>query len=177
MFLDRDGVLNKVVFRAGVLGSPRDPAELEIVPEAAAALSQLRAAGFLLVCVTNQPEVARGELRIDRLEAINAVIRRQLPLDDLLVCCHQDADGCHCRKPKPGMLLEAAGRHNIDLQASFMVGDRWRDVEAGAAAGCRTAFLDGGYEDRAPAVAPNATVSSLDAAVAWILAENGQRAC
>ena len=90
-----------------------------------------------------------------------------LPLDEVVVCPHDDADGCACRKPKPGMLVEAAQRRGIDLAASFMVGDRWRDVEAGVRAGCRTVFLDRGYDERS--VQPDVSVSNLGEAAVWIL--------
>lgn len=146
VFLDRDGVLNRVVLRDGQVGSPRSLEELEIVPDVRRSLEELREAGYLLVCVTNQPELPRGLVSSEAVEAMHQSIRQQLPLDDLLVCIHDDADRCTCRKPKPGMLLEAAARHSIALPASFMVGDRWRDVAAGRAAGCRTIFVDGGYE-------------------------------
>jgi D-glycero-D-manno-heptose 1,7-bisphosphate phosphatase len=92
-----------------------------------------------------------------------------LPLDDFLVCPHDDKDGCDCRKPLPGLLLQAAQRHGIDLAASFLIGDRWRDIDAGHAAGCRSALLDFGYRERGPSKAPDARVGSLTAAVDWIL--------
>jgi len=169
VFLDRDGVLNRAVFHGDLQGSPRSLDDLEIMPDAAAALASLTGAGFLLICITNQPEVPRGQLRQQALDDINAAVRAALPLDDLLVCAHQDSDGCDCRKPRPGLLIQGARKHGIDLGTSFMVGDRWRDVEAGAAAGCRTVLLETDYENRAPAVAPDALVQSLAEAVGWIL--------
>ncbi|MFI5266651.1 MAG: D-glycero-alpha-D-manno-heptose-1,7-bisphosphate 7-phosphatase [Chloroflexota bacterium] len=173
VFLDRDGVLNQVVFRNGLQGSPRTLNELVIAPEARAALARLKEAGFLLICVTNQPEVPRGLLSRQALEDINSAVRTALPLDDLLVCCHQDNDGCECRKPKPGLLFQSAREHGIDLSSSFMVGDRWRDVEAGATAGCRTLLLENDYDDRTPSTPPDATVQTLTAAVDWILDQAG----
>jgi D-glycero-D-manno-heptose 1,7-bisphosphate phosphatase len=171
VFLDRDGVLTGVVFRNGVQGSPRSLDEMEIASDAPAALASLKSAGFQLICVTNQPEVPRGQLTLQALEAIDDAVRAALPLDDLLVCCHEDADGCDCRKPKPGLLLEGARRHDVDLASSFMVGDRWRDVDAGANAGCRTVLLENDYDDRAPTNIPDARARSLTEAVAWILAQ------
>jgi D-glycero-D-manno-heptose 1,7-bisphosphate phosphatase len=164
-------VLNNVVFRDGLQGSPRSLDELAIAPDAAAALASLKAAGFRLICVTNQPEVPRGLLSQQVLMDCNAAVRAALPLDDLLVCCHEDNDSCDCRKPKPGLLLQAAARHGIDLASSFMVGDRWRDVDAGANAGCRTVLLQTDYDDRAPSASPDATVSTLAEAVGWILSQ------
>jgi D-glycero-D-manno-heptose 1,7-bisphosphate phosphatase len=172
VFLDRDGVLNEIVLRNGSPGSPRLLSELRVVAGAALALGRLRDAGFTLICVTNQPEIRRGFLSRDNLEAIHAELRRQLPLDDLLVCPHDDEDRCDCRKPKPGMLLQAAAQNDVRLPASYMLGDRWRDVGAGARAGCRTVLLAGDHQDRAPDVAPDVRVHSLDEAVAWILGQS-----
>ncbi len=169
VFLDRDGVLNRALLREGSQASPRSLDEFELTPGAAGILRRLKAAGFLLICVTNQPELARGDLAPEALETMNAVLRRELPLDDLFVCPHDDAANCDCRKPKPGLVVRAAAKHDVDLGASFVIGDRWRDVEAGARAGCRTVFLDGGYDDRRPSVAPDATVRSLEEAASWVL--------
>lgn len=159
------------MFGNGLSGSPRTLDDLELTPDAASALASLKAAGFCLICVTNQPEVPRGQLSRQALDEINAAVRSALPLDDLLVCCHQDEDGCECRKPRPGLLVQGATKFDVDLRASFMVGDRWRDVEAGAAAGCRTVLLENDYDDREPAVAPDATVKSLMEAATWILSQ------
>jgi transaldolase len=131
VFLDRDGVLNRMVVRQARLSPPASLAELEIPPDAPAALGALRTAGFLLVCVTNQPDVARGTQTRDVVEAINAALLAALPLRDIRVCYHDDPELCPCRKPRPGLLLDAAAEHRIDLRASFMIGDRWKDVEAG----------------------------------------------
>src|SRR5262249_18704504 len=128
-FLDRDGVLNRASIKDGK--PPASPAELEILPDVPDALRALKASGLLLIGATNQPDVARGIQRRDVVEAINAKLCASLPLDDLLVCFHDDRDDCACRKPRPGLLLEAAAKHGIDLTASYMVGDRWRDVGAG----------------------------------------------
>jgi len=103
------------------------------------------------------------------VEAIHAAMAPSLPIDEFAVCYHDDRDGCACRKPKPGLLTEAAGRLGIDLAASFMVGDRWRDVEAGASALCRTVWIDAGYRERGPAVTPDCRVATLCEAINWIL--------
>jgi D-glycero-D-manno-heptose 1,7-bisphosphate phosphatase len=170
VFLDRDGVLTRALVRDGIAYAPITPAEMEIDADAPAALARLKAAGFLLVVITNQPDVARGITRFEDVEAMHAILRAALPLDAFFVCYHDNQDGCDCRKPQPGMLLDAAAAHGIDLAASFMVGDRWRDVEAGAAAGCRTVWIDRGYTERAPASLPDARVDSLRAAADWIVA-------
>jgi D-glycero-D-manno-heptose 1,7-bisphosphate phosphatase len=169
VFLDRDGVLNQAVVRNGKPHPPANAKELALAPDANAALLELKAQGFLLLVVTNQPDVAKGITTQAAVEEINRKLASELPLDDVFVCYHQDSDNCDCRKPKPGMILAAARKHNVDLAESFMVGDRWRDVEAGQNAGCRTVFIDGGYEERQPARPADATVHSLKDAANWIL--------
>ena len=169
VFLDRDGVLNEPIVRDGLPYSPRTPEEFILVPGAVAALERLKTAGFLLFVVTNQPEVARGKVTRAEVEAMNSVAAAALPVDDFFICWHDDQDACPCRKPKPGLLHEAARRHGIDLNHSYLIGDRWRDVDAGAAAGCRTVLIDYGYRDRQPAREPDFRTRSLTAAVEWIL--------
>jgi D-glycero-D-manno-heptose 1,7-bisphosphate phosphatase len=150
VFLDRDGVINHAPVRSGKPYPPRSPDEVLILPGVATALADLRAAGYRLVVVTNQPDVARGTLSRSAVDAIHAQIGQQLPIDLFCTCFHDDADACDCRKPKPGLLLDAARTLDIHLAASYMVGDRWRDTEAGLAAGCRTVFIDHGYHERQP---------------------------
>jgi len=169
VFLDRDGVLNKAVVKNGKPYPPASAAELEISPDAEEALKKLKAEGYKLLVVTNQPDVAKGTATRAAVEEINRKLASTLPVNDIFVCYHQDADNCACRKPQPGMLLEAARAHNIDMTKSFMIGDRWRDVEAGQNAGCRTVFIDGGYEERQPARPADARVHSLKEAAGWIL--------
>jgi D-glycero-D-manno-heptose 1,7-bisphosphate phosphatase len=114
------------------------------------ALTALKQAGFLLIVVTNQPDVARGTTQKEVVEAINSSLASKLPIDEFFTCFHDNVDDCECRKPKPGALLAAAEKHGIDLAASFMVGDRWRDIEAGYRAGCQTLFIDYGYDEKQP---------------------------
>jgi D-glycero-D-manno-heptose 1,7-bisphosphate phosphatase len=149
VFLDRDGVINRALERDEKPYPPRNLDEFEILPEVPAALAKLRAAGFLLVVATNQPDVGRGTLAKEVVEKIHAHMLVQLPIDRVEVCYHpgKGASDCNCRKPKPGMLLRAAAALNIDLAQSWMVGDRWRDVDCGRAAGCKTVFIDRGYEE------------------------------
>ena len=168
VFLDRDGVLNAAVVRAGRPYPPASVDAVEILPGVANALAELRRAGFALVVVTNQPDVARGNQTRAGIDAIHAHLQAVLPLDAIYGCFHDDADHCACRKPAPGLLLDAARDLGLDLARSYMVGDRWRDTEAGAAAGCRTVFIDYGYAERQPQ-AFDAKVSSLAEAAAWIL--------
>ena len=169
VFLDRDGVLNQAVVRNGKPYPPASAAELLLAPDAETALQELKAHGFLLLVVTNQPDVAKGITTRAAVEEINRKLTSKLPVDDVFVCFHQDKDQCDCRKPKPGMILQGAGKYNVDLAESFMVGDRWRDVEAGQNAGCRTVFLDGGYEEQQPARPADVRVHTLREAADWIL--------
>ena len=151
VFLDRDGVINRAIIRKGRPYPPRNIDELEILPGVADALQKLHDANYLLVVVTNQPDVARGAAKAEDVELINAFLSSQLPIDDFKTCYHDSSDKCSCRKPLPGALLEAAQEHNIDLSKSFMVGDRWRDIEAGLAAGCKTFFICYQYDEKRPA--------------------------
>ena len=169
VFLDRDGVLNRAVIREGRPFPPANEAQLEITADAKSLLQRLKERGYRLLVVTNQPDVSKGITARETVEAINLRLTKELPLDDILVCYHTDADECDCRKPKPGLLLEAARRHQIDLAASFMVGDRWRDVEAGQRAGCRAILIEDEYAEKAPAQPPDSEVHSLREAVDWIL--------
>jgi D-glycero-D-manno-heptose 1,7-bisphosphate phosphatase len=170
VFLDRDGVLNRAVV---INGKPYPPASLEhmeILPDVPNALDALAGAGYLLVVVTNQPDVAKGKTSRSTVEEINNHLASCLPIDEFRTCFHDDLDGCQCRKPLPGGLLEAAKVHNIDLASSFMVGDRWRDVEAGIRAGCKTFFIDYGYEEKQP-TSMDYRVQSLMEAVQIILGD------
>jgi D-glycero-D-manno-heptose 1,7-bisphosphate phosphatase len=169
VFLDRDGVLNEVILRGGRPYPPASAQELVVVPGAPAALRRLKDTGFLLVVVTNQPDVARGTQTRQAVETIHIAISAVLPIDAFFVCWHDDPDDCPCRKPKPGLLLEAAERFSIDLRQSYLIGDRWRDIDAGEAAGCRTILLDRGYRERPPDHAPHHRSTSLTGAVEWIL--------
>jgi D-glycero-D-manno-heptose 1,7-bisphosphate phosphatase len=168
VFLDRDGVLNRAKVVDGRPHPPASVAELEVLPGVEDACRQLGEAGLLLIVVTNQPDVARGTQTIEEVEALNDALATRLPLGEIRVCPHDDDDGCECRKPAPGMLLDAAAEHEIDLANSVMVGDRWRDVEAGRRAGCKTVFVDAGYSERPPD-APDLVVGDLGEAVPWIL--------
>ena len=147
VFLDRDGVINRALEREAKPYPPTSLEEFEILPEVPAALAKLKAAGFILVVATNQPDVGRGTLAKAVVENIHAQMLAQLPIDRVEVCYHpgKGLSDCDCRKPKPGMLLKAAKELSIDLAQSWMVGDRWRDVDCGHAAGCKTVFVDRGY--------------------------------
>ncbi len=152
VFLDRDGVINRAPVRDGVPHSPGSFEALELLPQVAASLDALRAYGYALIVVTNQPDVARGRSSRAAVEQMHARLRRNLRLDAILTCYHDNADDCDCRKPRAGLLLRAAAELAIDLPASFMIGDRWRDIEAGRSAGCCTFFVDYDYRETRPAL-------------------------
>ncbi|HET6250718.1 MAG TPA: HAD-IIIA family hydrolase [Tepidisphaeraceae bacterium] len=160
VFLDRDGVLIRTFIRNGVPHPPQTLDEVKILPGVPEALARLRDLGFLLLVVTNQPDVPRKTQTRQMVNAINDHLRDNLPLDGVYVCFHDNADHCTCRKPAPGMLLQAAAEHEIDMPSSFMVGDRASDVAAGAAAGCRTFLVEHPYS-HAEAVKPTFKAADL----------------
>lgn len=168
VFLDRDGVLNLMFVRDGRSYAPRALAEFELLPGVEDAVRRIRDMGFLAIVITNQPDVPSGITSRATVEAMHAELRRRLPLNDIKVCFHTDADLCTCRKPKPGMILEAANEYDIDLAESYFIGDRWRDIDASHAAGCFAVLVDHGLRQEKP-VHPDATVSSLAEAVSLIL--------
>jgi D-glycero-D-manno-heptose 1,7-bisphosphate phosphatase len=171
VFLDRDGVINRAVVRDGTPYPPERVEDLEVLPGVPEALMRLHTAGFRLIVVTNQPDVARGTQRRTVVDAMHDRLASTLPIDEFRVCGHDDRDACACRKPKAGLLTAAARDAGLSLPASFMVGDRWRDVEAGRRAGCTTIFIDWGYEERRPEQ-PDVIVQSLPDAVDWILSRS-----
>ena len=169
IFLDRDGVLNANVVRNGKPYAPRTIEAFHLLPGVAEAVQRIKVAGFLAIVVTNQPDVAAGLTSRSIVDAMHVKLRQALPLDDIKVCWHRDQDGCSCRKPKPGLLFEAAAEWDIDLGSTYMIGDRWRDIEAGQAAGCTTILVDHGLVQE-HATHPDLTTGSLADAVALILA-------
>lgn len=173
VFLDRDGVLNAVVIRDGRPHPPSSVEGVEVLDGVVEACHRLVDAGWLLIVVTNQPDIARGTTAPELVASINGRVVEDLPISEVLVCPHDDADACACRKPAPGLLLDAADRWNLDLRRCVMVGDRWRDVEAGAQAGTATVFIDRGYAERQPD-APDVVVDGLPTAADQIIARWGQ---
>jgi D-glycero-D-manno-heptose 1,7-bisphosphate phosphatase len=169
VFLDRDGVLNRAFPDGGTTRPPMSVDELELLPGVPEALTRLREAGFVLVVVTNQPDVARGKQTREAVEAINAKLSAELPLLDVFACYHDTPDGCACRKPKPGLLLAAAQRWNLDLTSAVLIGDRWSDIAAAHAAGCRGVLIDTPFSDRERCT-PDHRAADITGAVDWILA-------
>jgi D-glycero-D-manno-heptose 1,7-bisphosphate phosphatase len=172
VFLDRDCVLNRTTVRDGVPYPPASAGQVDLLDGVPEALVLLEQHGWLLIVVTNQPDVARGTQTREAVEQINQLLAEQLPLSAIFTCFHDNRDGCDCRKPRPGMLMEAAEVHQIDLGNSFMVGDRWSDIVAGQAAGCRTFLIDLPYSQRRRC-APDFTVANLLAAAHQIVQLGG----
>jgi D-glycero-D-manno-heptose 1,7-bisphosphate phosphatase len=168
VFLDRDGVLNRVKIRDGLPVGPTELTDFVLVKDAARSVQRLKVAGYVVIVTTNQPELARGRLTPQVLDAMHSKLQSEVPVDAIYVCPHDDAQNCTCRKPRPGLLVTAARDYLIDLSRSFMVGDRWRDVDAGKAAGCRTVLIECGYREtlRSPS---DLVASSLETAVDAIL--------
>ena len=174
VFLDRDGVINRAVIRDGKPYPPATVDEMQLMPRVGEALAALKEAGYLLIVVTNQPDVARGTTPRAAVDAIHEALMAALPLDEIRCCFHDDADNCTCRKPKPGALLDAAAVHDVSLPDSFMVGDRWRDIEAGQAAGVRTLLIDYAYCEQAASCLSDYVCGSLFDAAQWILSPVNQ---
>lgn len=166
VFLDRDGVINKVVFRDGRPTSPRNLAEFEIEDGVERSLNRLRAAGFKLFVVSNQPDIARGLMPRETLRAMTEKILTTLAIDEVRVCPHDERECCSCRKPRPGMLVDLAREHGVELGGSYLIGDSWKDTLAAGAAGCRSIILDRPYNQGTPA---SSRVANLAEAVEFIL--------
>lgn len=177
VFLDRDGVIIRTNVRDGKPFAITSLDEFKVLEGAEEALLKLRKAGFLNIVVSNQPDVVTGKTERAVVEAINSKLMEDLAIDEIRVCYEVDGPDATCYKPRPGMLLDAAKKHDIDLGRSYMVGDRWRDVGAGKAAGCHTVFIDCGYDEALPEN-PDDIVGSLAEAADLIslsLDENGPR--
>jgi D-glycero-D-manno-heptose 1,7-bisphosphate phosphatase len=168
IFLDRDGVLNHAIIKNGKPYPPSSIKELTIPDDVQTALYTLKSKGYILIGATNQPDVARGTTEKSTVEAINAKLMAELPLDEIRVCYHDDADLCDCRKPSPGLLTQAAEELGIDLSNSIMIGDRWKDIEAGQNAGCKAIWINNNYSEAKPK-APDFIAANLSEAAAWIL--------
>jgi D-glycero-D-manno-heptose 1,7-bisphosphate phosphatase len=170
VFLDRDGVLVRAMMVDGKSYAARRVKDFRLLPGARRAVEALRAAGYKIVVVTNQPDIGNGLIEPRVVEAMHQRLREAIAPDLIKTCPHRQDDGCECRKPKPGMLVAAAKELGINLRSSYMVGDRWSDVVAGQSAGCYTFFVDRGYRETISA-RPDCIVKTLPAAVDIILGE------
>ena len=181
VFLDRDGVLNEVRMEGATASTPRTVAELRILPTAKADLGRLREAGYVLLVVSNQPDVARGDLSLDAVEEINRALRTALPIDAVYVCPHDTRDGCACRKPKPGLIRTGAREWGVDLARSWLIGDRWVDLATAEAAGIDGLLVERPWSWDATSIGgpPEGLAArftgDLRACVDFILTEAGQR--
>lgn len=170
VFLDRDGTINWNEVRDGRPYAPTRLEDFRYLPGVAETILRFRRAGYLVIVVTNQPDLTTGKNSPDVIEAMHARLREELGVDDIMVCPHTDAAACNCRKPKPGLILEAAKKWNIDPARSVMVGDRWRDIDAGRGAGCVTVHIDCGYAGEPAPEGADLTVASLSEAEDFICA-------
>lgn len=175
VFLDRDGTLNCPIVREGKPYPPSMIDEFRLYDDVLEACEKLHEADYLLVVATNQPDVGRGTQTQATVEALNDYLLTLIPALDRIEVCYapgrnQPHADSHRRKPAQGMLVDTATALNLDLSLSWMVGDRWSDIDAGYAAGCRTVFIDRLYQERHPDHAPDFTVNSLSQATSIILA-------
>ena len=150
VFLDRDGVINKAFVKKGLPTSPNSLDELEILPGVKESIIRLKKLNFICLVVTNQPDVPRVKINKKTVIEMNNFLKKEIELNDIFVCYHDDNDNCNCRKPKPGLLLQARKKWNVDFKKSFIIGDRWKDIQAGEKVGCKTIFLDYKYDDIKP---------------------------
>lgn len=173
VFLDRDGVLSKGYVRDGKSYAPRKIVDFKLLPYAITSVEKLRKIGFLVIVVTNQPDINNGLVTIEAVNTMHSILRKKTKIIDIFLCPHSKNEHCSCRKPKPGMLIEAAQKYNINLSKSFMVGDRASDIEAGLAAGCRTIFINRNYKEPIP-VNQEKTVHSINSASNYIIKQKSQ---
>ena len=164
VFLDRDGVLNRSFIKNGKPFPPFDLNNVEILEGVKDAIIALKKENWLVIVITNQPDVARNKASKQNVEKINSYLKLILQFDEIFTCYHDDIDACECRKPKPGMLVAASKKNNIDLNNSYMVGDRWSDIEAGNNVGCKTIFIDYNYNEKKPQNYNHITKSLKEAA-------------
>ena len=176
VFLDRDGVINRVAVQNGMPHPPSDIREFELYEDVSAGCARLKAANFRLVVITNQPDVGRGTQSREAVEAMNLKMQSALPLLDRIEICYHAGErygqSCDCRKPRPGLILRAAAELNIDPKRSYVIGDRWRDVDCAHAAGCRAILIERGYKESLRE-APDFTVANFSDAVNAILQDAG----
>lgn len=150
VFLDRDGVINYPVIRNRKPYPPSCLDELKIYPDVLQFLKLMKKKGFYLIVITNQPDVSRGTISINKVRSINNYLIKNFPLDEIKVCFHDDRDRCYFRKPSPGALLSSSISYNLSLAHSYMIGDRWKDISAGEKAGCKTIYIDRNYNEKKP---------------------------
>jgi D-glycero-D-manno-heptose 1,7-bisphosphate phosphatase len=176
VFLDRDGIINRAIVRDGKPYPPDRLEDLEILAGAVTSITRLAASGYILIGVTNQPDVARGTQSRENVELFNTTIQSRLPVSEIFVCYHDNADGCDCRKPKPGLIMQAAEKYEIDLSKSWMVGDRWKDIAAGKTTGLKTIFVDYHYAETFQGSPADFTIEDMGVLADVILKGNSENA-
>ena len=174
VFLDRDGVINKIFMEGGLPISPPTFEKLKILPKVKDSIVTLRELNFLSLVVTNQPDVSRKKIELETVKKMNNFLKNEIKFDDIFVCYHDDHDNCLCRKPKPGLLLEASNKWKVDLKKSYMIGDRWKDIEAGRLAGCKTILIKSNYAEEIKSK-PDFEVDSLFGAAILIKKLNNEK--
>jgi D-glycero-D-manno-heptose 1,7-bisphosphate phosphatase len=160
VFLDRDGTLNKNIWRNGKPTPPYSCDEVELINGTQEAISKLRKLNYIPIIITNQPDISRGKVSLKEVNKINDVICEMLKIDYVYMCTHDDSDGCECRKPKPGMIHKAAVDLELTLNKCILIGDRWRDIHAGQAVGCKSYLIENNYDEPKPNL-PYETVLSV----------------
>jgi len=170
VFLDRDGVINKPKVINGLPYPPSSLLELELYEDVSVSVMKLKNYGYKVFIVTNQPDIARGNVTLSDVNLIHDYLSNILDIDDIYMCTHDSSQNCMCRKPKPGLLLKAAKDHNINLNESYMIGDRWRDVGAAQKAECTPIFIDRGYSETQPD-GEFIKATSVESAINFILEE------
>ena len=167
VFIDRDGVINKTDIRNGLPYAPTAFNDLEILPGVKESIIKLKKLNFICIVATNQPDVLRRKVKMEEVIKMHDYIKKEIDVDDILTCFHDDSDKCKCRKPKPGLLLDGSRKWNINLKESYMIGDRWKDISAGVSAGCKTIFINNKYKELTPQN-PNYVTDSLIKAAQFI---------
>ena len=167
VFIDRDGVINKTDIRNGLPYAPTAFNDLEILPGVKESIIKLKKLNFICIVATNQPDVLRKKVKMEEVIKMHDYIKKEIDVDDILTCFHDDSDKCKCRKPKPGLLLDGSRKWNINLKESYMIGDRWKDISAGVSAGCKTIFINNKYKELTPQN-PNYVTDSLIKAAQFI---------
>ena len=173
VFLDRDGVINRSDVVNGKPYAPRELSRFRLLPGSRSAVARLRAAGFTVIVVTNQPDIGNGLVALTTVEAMNRIVLTRVGVDDVKMCPHSQRFGCECRKPGIALLLEAAREWNLDLSRSYFVGDRESDIVSGRRAGCYTVFIDRGYAETVEET-PDARATTLPKSVDIILRHSRQ---
>jgi D-glycero-D-manno-heptose 1,7-bisphosphate phosphatase len=147
IFFDRDGVLNKLIYRDGGFYSPQKFSQFKIEKEAMKVTKTTKSLGFLNLVVSNQPDISRQKMNEADLGRMTNLLKKELTIDDVFYCKHDDIDNCKCRKPSSGLIIEASKKWNIDLKNSFLIGDNWKDIEAGKDINLKSFLLDKDYNE------------------------------